>query len=88
MGKVSVTVRVLPENVEEDMEKIAEAIKQKIPENIKFRGYQIMDIAFGLKAVLFNVLADDEKGGIEQLNQEIEQMNNVGSVEVVDLTLV
>ena len=88
MGKVSVTVRVLPENVEEDMEKIAEAIKQRIPENIKFRGYQIMDIAFGLKAVLFNVLADDEKGGIEQLNQEIEQMSNVGSVEVVDLTLV
>jgi translation elongation factor aEF-1 beta len=88
MGKVSVTVRVLPENFEEDMEKIAGTIKQKIPESIKFRGYQIIDIAFGLKAVLFNVLADDEKGGIEQLNQEIEQMSSVGSVEVVDLTLV
>ena len=88
MGKVSITMRILPENVEDDVENIAKMVKQKIPENIKFRGYQIVDIAFGLRAILINVLTDDKEGGVEQLNQEIERLDGVGSIEVVDLTLI
>ena len=88
MGKVSITMRILPENVEDDVENIAKMVKQKIPEHIKFRGYQIVDIAFGLRAILINVLTDDKEGGVEQLNQEIEQLDGVGSIEVVDLTLI
>lgn len=86
MGKVSVTIRVLPDNVDIDLESIADEIKKIIPANVQFRGYQISDIAFGLKALLFNILAEDE--GVEELNSEIEKIKGVGSVEVVDLTLI
>jgi len=88
MGKVSVTIRVLPEDVNVDLEGIMSRIKEIIPDGVKFRGYQISDVAFGLKALLFNVLADDKEGGMEDLNSRIESMDGVGSVEVVDLTLI
>jgi elongation factor 1-beta len=88
MGKVSVTIRILPENVDVDLEGVVEEIKKKIPASMQFRGYQISDIAFGLKAVLFNILTDDRDGGVEELNAEIETIGGVGGVEVVDLTLI
>ena len=88
MGKVSVTIRVLPEDVGVDLEGVVEEIKKRIPESMQFRGYQVSDIAFGLKAVLFNILTDDREGGVEELNTEIETIGGVGGVEVVDLTLI
>lgn len=88
MGKVSVTIRVLPDDAGIDPENFVGNIKGIIPEGVQLRGYQISDIAFGLKALLFNVLMDDRSGGVEELNSSIEKIDGVGSVEVVDLTLI
>jgi len=88
MGKVSVTVRVLPDSEGTDLGGLFERINDMIPEGVQMRGHQMVDVAFGLRALLFNVLVNDSEGGIEALNERIEKIEGVGSVEVTDLSLI
>jgi len=89
MGDVAIIYRVMPEDVDVDLYKVLDQIKEKLPEQAKFEGYQIQDIAFGLKALLMRIVVPDKVGGIiENIEKAVEEMEGVQSIEVLEQSLI
>ena len=86
MTDVIVKIKVMPKNPEVDLGKIEEQIKQKIT---AFGGQvhkvEKEPIAFGLVALIIILFYDESKGDSEPLEKDIETMDNVQSVEVIDV---
>lgn len=88
MGNVYMKLRVMPEDVDVDLEKIYEKIREVAPEKVEIRDYKIQPIAFGLKALLVMAVMPDEGGIGDMLIEKIEQIEGVESVEVDEFELI
>jgi elongation factor 1-beta len=83
MGKVAVTVKIMPEGVDVDLEKVKEEVRKRI----EVKDLKEVPIAFGLKAVEVLVLTDDEKGS-EWIVERLSNIEGVSRVEIEKVTLV
>ncbi len=82
MGKVAISIKVLPESPEADMERIVEEIKNKI----EVRDVKIEPFVFGLKVIKLLVVREDAEGS-EEVENALRSIKGVGEVEVESLTL-
>jgi elongation factor 1-beta len=86
MADVIITLRIMPESIEIDLEKIKEAAIEKINE---FGGdvgkTEEVPVAFGLKSLNLIFVMDEKKGSTEKLEDEISDIKGVRSVEVTDV---
>ncbi len=87
MAKAIVTLKIMPESPETDMDKLFSEAEEKIK---AFAGEgdtkkEIEPVAFGLKALKIIFVMDEEKGGTEPLEKEIEFLDGVNSVDVIDV---
>lgn len=87
MAQVVVTLRIMPQNTEVDLEELESKAKQEI---VKFCNSQefktsIEPIAFGLKALNIIFVMDEAKGSTEELERKISKLDGVESVEVTDV---
>ncbi len=85
MGKVMVTVRVMPEGVETDIDAVVAAINGM---EYQVNSTDIEPIAFGLKAVMAKFVVDDEAGVADAIPEEIAKFEGVKDAEVTEVTLV
>lgn len=82
MGKVLATIKVMPDGLEVDINKLEEEIKQKInPERIDKQ-----PIAFGLVALMIEKVIADDEGEIEKIENTLKSIEGVSSIEVTNLT--
>jgi elongation factor 1-beta len=83
MAKVLVVVKVLPEDINIDLEELKDKIAKALPENYEIKGYETEPIAFGLKALrLVVVMPEITEGGTEPLEKTIMSVDGVSQVEV------
>jgi translation elongation factor aEF-1 beta len=85
MGTALITIKIMPESVEANLEKIKESAKEIVKSNKgKNTRFEEEPIAFGLKAVLtyFDIDEDDE---LEPIEQKLRKIENVQSVSVTDM---
>ncbi|MDH5815556.1 MAG: elongation factor 1-beta [Candidatus Nezhaarchaeota archaeon] len=86
MAKVMVLLRVLPIDIEVDMEGLKDKIQAaiiKLGEGFALQSYRIEPIAFGLKALrLAIVMPEETEGGTYVLEETIRGVEGVGEVEV------
>jgi translation elongation factor aEF-1 beta len=90
MGQVVALIRIMPGEVISDvkLEKIKEEVIALIKPPVKLGRIEIKDIAFGLKGLNLTVLTPDkEGGGLDPLVEIISKVDNVDSVEIVDVGL-
>lgn len=82
MADVVVQMRVLPEGIEVDLQKLQAQIKDVLPDNA--RVYKMIEepVAFGLKCLKVTVIIPDEEGGTEPVEEAISQIKEVQRVEV------
>jgi len=76
-------LKVMPEDVDVNLEEIYEKIKEVAPEKVEIKDYKIEPIAFGLKALLVLAVMPDEGGIGDKLIERIQSIEGVESVEVV-----
>lgn len=88
MGKVYMKLKVMPSDIDVDLEKIYEKIKEVAPEQVEIKDYKIEPIAFGLKALLIMAVMPDEGGIGDQLIENIQKIEGIESVEVVTTELI
>ena len=77
----------MPESPDTDMKKLEDDVKKKIAKftgNKEFR-VNIEEVAFGLKALNITFIMDENKGSTESLESEISNIDEVSSVNVVDV---
>jgi elongation factor 1-beta len=87
MAKAIVTLKIMPESPDIDLNKISPQIEDKIN---AFAGEgdrkkEIEPIAFGLNALKIIFVMDEAKGSPESLEKEISEIEGVQSVEVIDV---
>jgi elongation factor 1-beta len=87
MANVIITLKIMPESPEVDLDALEEKIKAKI---VEFAGEGEMKteqepVAFGLKSLNIIFVMDEAKGGTDKLEEEIASIEGVNSAEAVDV---
>ena len=77
----------MPDGPEVDLEGIKKGIENAVPENARLNKLEEKPIAFGLKAIEVQIIMNDREGGAEQLEQALNEIENVQSVETVHIGL-
>jgi len=83
IGTVAVELKIMPESVETDLEKI----KQEIPKSLeKAKNIQIeeQEIAFGLKALMVR-LAWPEDQDTDEIENKTNKIDGVSSAKIEDV---
>lgn len=82
MAEVIVTFKVMPKDVETDLDKLEEKIKAMVkPERV-----QRESIAFGLVAINVTKLVPDASGELEAIENKIKSIEGVRQIEVTEVT--
>ncbi len=82
MGNVVMKLRVMPEDVEVDLEALKDKIVAAKPEDVEIRDTGIKPIAFGLKALLIAAVMPDREGLTDEFVESIKGIEGVASVEI------
>ncbi|MDK2892252.1 elongation factor 1-beta [Methanohalophilus sp.] len=85
MGDVAATIKIMPESVDTDLDAIKEKIVEVLPEGAELYGSEIEPVAFGLKALKVVILVGDLEGGTESVEEAINNIDGVESLQVVEL---
>lgn len=85
MSDVAVTLKVMPENPEVDLEALKEQIKNAVGEEV-FERVEEEPIGFGLVALSVTIVVDDGEGGSEPAENAIAELADVATVEVTHMT--
>lgn len=85
MGTAGIKFKIMPESPDIDLGEIEKEIKSKIKQGGgKNRQYDQQPIAFGLKALIaFFEWGEDQE--LEPIQEEIQKLEGVKSVEVIDM---
>ncbi len=84
MGKVAGKIRVLPRDEEVDLGEL----KEKIQKKISISSIKDVPIAFGLVGVEIMVTTQDSAGGFDGFVDSLNELPEIGSAEVVELSLI
>jgi elongation factor 1-beta len=76
----------MPTDIDVDLDDLMRRIESSLPENTKVEIHRQDDIAFGLKALVMNILMEDKAGGTTPVEDAIQSQKGVESVEVVGVT--
>ncbi|HDN50856.1 MAG: elongation factor 1-beta [Thermoplasmata archaeon] len=86
MGKVALTVRIMPDEAGIDMEALKERVLGVIPEYVQLVKAEERPIAFGLVALVIQLIMPDQSP--DELLETIGGVERVENVEVEDLSLI
>jgi elongation factor 1-beta len=78
MGKISCVYKVMPEDAETNLEEIKDQIRDLI--DVQDMGEE--EVAFGLKAVKVSCITTDEEGGTDAVEEKLEKLDNIQSIEL------
>ena len=85
MGTVIIKMKIMPNSLEVDINKIQQEIRNILNKrNLKNFKFEVQLIAFGLKAliVLFGWPEEEE---LNTLEESIQKISGVGSLEILDM---
>ncbi len=88
MGKVMAVIKVMPDSVDQDVNKIMDGLKAALPKSAEVKGMQVKPIAFGLKAIIVAVVVSDTEGGTEPVEAAFAKVPGVESVTVDSVDLI
>lgn len=85
MGEVVITIKLMPESPDENLENIKSEVANVLPSDNELHKIEEEPIAFGLVALNVMIVVDDGEGGSEEAEAAFAKINGVSTVEVTDL---
>ena len=85
MGEVAITYKVMPDDIDVDLEALKNTIKSSVPGNTKLQEFEEQAIAFGLKALIVKIVVPDAEGGPDAIEDMLLNTEGVQSVEAIEL---
>lgn len=87
MGEVVALIRVMPKEIldERKMENLKSRIREKIKDPARLERMEVKDIAFGIKSINVTIVVPDAAGGADQVAEELSNLEEVESAEVIDV---
>ncbi|MBU3940931.1 MAG: elongation factor 1-beta [Nanoarchaeota archaeon] len=87
MANSVITIRVMPVSPDVDLGQLKVKVKEAI---VNYAGEgetkdEVVPVAFGLKALKIIFVVDESRGGTDDLEKEIAEIEGVNSIEVIDV---
>jgi translation elongation factor aEF-1 beta len=86
VGSYVIRLKLLPTDISTEHQKIVDAVAGVLPQDAKIRSQRIEPIAFGLSAVIVDVVAPEEEGVIDKVEQSIAGVSLVGQCELMGVS--
>ena len=86
MGSYVIRLKLLPEDTSTEHQKIIDSVAGILPRPSQIRGHRIEPIAFGLSAVIVDVVAPEEEGVVDKIEEAVSKAPLVSQYEVVGVS--
>ncbi len=85
MADVVVTLKIMPESPDSDLDSISSKATEIINSYGEVGKKEIVPVAFGLNAINLIFVMDESKGSTDELEQKVRDLEEVNSAEVTDV---
>jgi elongation factor 1-beta len=86
MGSYVIRLKVLPQDTTTEHQKIIDSVAGMLPDQAKIRSQKIEPIAFGLSAIIVDIVAPEEEGMIEKIEAAVSAAPLVGQSEFMGVS--
>jgi elongation factor 1-beta len=86
MGSYVIRLKLLPQDTTTDHQKIVDSVAGLLPKSSQIRGHRIEPIAFGLSAIIIDVVAPEEEGVIDKIEEIVSKAPLVGQYELMGVS--
>ena len=83
MAKVLAVIKIFPKSIETNLENLKNNIKKALSFGVTVHSFNEEPIAFGLVALIVNILMDDSTGNIDRVESSINDLADVSQIEVM-----
>jgi len=83
LGSYVIRLKLLPEDTTTDYQKIIDNVAGLLPKPSQIRGHKIEPIAYGLSAIIVDVVAPEEEGVIDKIEEIVSKAPLVGQYELI-----
>jgi len=86
LGSYVIRIKVLPREATNDHQSIVDSVAAALPPDAKIRGQKVEPIAFGLSAIVLDVVAPEEEGNVDRVEQAVSSAPLVGQSELIGVS--
>ena len=86
MTRLVVRMRILPAEAESDLDSIIRILKTETPEGVQMIAHAKEPVAFGLEAILTDLVLEDEAGQMDRLEEFVRSIQGVGQIDVLSMS--
>ncbi len=86
MGSYVIRLKLLPQDTTTEHQKIVDSVESALPSQAKIRGQKIEPIAFGLSAIIIDVVVPEEEGVIDKVESAVSTAPLVGQSELMGVS--
>lgn len=86
MGNVILTMKLLPDSAERDVDSWKEPLRAKLKDKAEILKMSKEPIAFGLDCLKIILVVPDKEGAMSEVEEAIKNVDGVSDVSVVDMS--
>lgn len=86
LGSYVIRLKLLPQDTTTEHQKIIDSVAGLLPPPAQIRGQKIEPIAFGLSAIIVDVVAPEEEGVIDKIEEVVSKAPLVGQYELMGVS--
>ncbi|MEM2649127.1 MAG: elongation factor 1-beta [Candidatus Nitrosocaldus sp.] len=86
MGKLIARVKIMPADVDVNLDSLVEKVKGNMPDGMQVKRYSKEPIAFGINALLLDMVMDEDTADTDLLEENLRRIDGVGEVEIVSMS--